>query len=58
MTQRSKRFFYVRAPFGRVMHIMYGRGHSEGPTKCGRQCSPGWRWMNRARTPICKRCNT
>jgi hypothetical protein len=51
-----RRFFYVRAPKGRVLHIQYGKSHSEGPTKCGRQSEKGWLWMNRGRTPVCKRC--
>ncbi len=55
---RVRRFFYVRAPQGRVLHIQYGRYHSEGPVKCGLQSKPGWSWMNRGRTPICKRCDT
>lgn len=53
---KNTRFFFVRAPHGRVMHMMNGRYHSEGPTRCGRQAQPGWRWQNRAKTPICKQC--
>jgi hypothetical protein len=52
----ARRFFYVRAPTGRVLHIQYGPAHSEGPVKCGRQSAPGWRWMNRGRAPLCKMC--
>jgi hypothetical protein len=51
-----RRFFYVRAPRGKVLHIQYGKHHSEGPVKCGRQSAPGWHWMNRGRIQICTIC--
>lgn len=54
---RVRRFFYVRAPRGRVLHIQYGRYHSEGPVKCGLQSGPGWSWMNRGSVPLCKKCD-
>jgi hypothetical protein len=56
MTAAVRRFFYVRAPKGEVLHIQYGRYHNEGPVKCGRQSAPGWHWMNSGRTPLCKGC--
>ncbi len=54
---RVKRFFYVRAPAGRVVHIQFGKTHSEGVVKCGRYSAPGWIWTNRGTHPICKRCD-
>ncbi len=53
---RVRRFFYVRAPRGRVLHIQYGKSHSEGPVKCGLQSAKGWSWMNSGSTPVCKQC--
>lgn len=50
------RFYFVRAPHGRVMHMQNGRYHSEGPMRCGRNSKPGWLWSSRGRTPICKQC--
>jgi predicted DNA-binding WGR domain protein len=58
MTVRMRRFFYVRAPKGRVLHIFFGKTHSEGTTKCGKFAAKGWGWMNRGSTPLCKRCAT
>jgi len=57
VSARVRRFFYVRAPRGRVLHIQYGKSHSEGPVKCGLQSAKGWSWMNRGSTPLCKRCD-
>ena len=54
---KVRRFFYVRAPAGRVLHIQYGKSHSEGRVKCGLYSHKGWQWMNRGRIPICKRCD-
>lgn len=51
-----KRFFYVQAPGAAVVHIQYGRSHSEGPVKCGIQSHKGWAWMTPRTLPICKRC--
>jgi len=53
---RVRRFFYVRSPRGRVLHIQYGKSHSSGPVACGRNSEKGWSWMNRGSTPVCKRC--
>ena len=52
-----KRFFYVRSPHGSVVHIQFGKTHSEGPVKCGRHSEKGWLWTQRAAHPICKRCD-
>lgn len=52
-----RRFFYVRSPQGRVLHIMYGSTHSEGPTVCGIQANKGWAWMNHCGIRrVCKKC--
>lgn len=50
------RFFYVRAPHGRVMHIQRTRYHTAGRTDCGLISATGWHWQNRGSTPRCKRC--
>lgn len=55
-----KRFAWVAAPFGRVLHMKFG-GDELKATKCGRDVVPGWMWVA-SRTilgtafPICKRC--
>lgn len=69
MTQ-VKRFFYVVAPSGRSLHMMYSNQKSEGNfTSCGKTVTQGWRWMekrqNKAkkqgntveRYPLCTRCS-
>jgi hypothetical protein len=54
---RVRRFFYVKAPLGKVAHIQFGRTHSEGPVKCGISSRPGWLWTSRCKDlPLCKRC--
>lgn len=57
---RVRRFFYVRAPNGRVRHIQYGKHHSEGVVACGRHSRPGWRWTQAKNhlgfVPVCPRC--
>lgn len=50
------RFYFVRAPHGRVMHMQNGNNYYEGPTRCGRETGRDWLWQNRGRTPICKQC--
>jgi hypothetical protein len=56
VTVRVRRFFYVRSPKGRVLHIQFGKSHSEGPVACGRNSEKDWSWMNRGNIPVCKRC--
>ena len=54
-----RRFFYVQAPTGKVLHLQYGKSHSEGPVACGRQSKKGWIWwrhIGQIATPICRQC--
>jgi len=53
VTVRVRRFFYVRSPKGRVLHIQFGKSHT---VACGRNSEKGWSWMNRGNIPVCKRC--
>lgn len=55
---KIRRFFYVRSPKGRVLHIQFGKSHSEGPVKCGLHSEKGWSWVNRGSIPICRRCDS
>jgi len=41
-----------------VLHIQFGKSHSEGPVKCGLHSEKGWLWESRGSIPICKRCNS
>lgn len=54
---KVRRFFYVRAPQGRVVHIQYGKTHSARLVKCGRHSEKGWLWTERGTHPICKQCD-
>ncbi len=61
---KVRKFFYVCAPRGRVMHIQRTRYHPAGRTACGRVSTPDWLWQTgwvwvwqtRGRTPRCKQC--
>ena len=55
-----RRFFYVMGPRHEVCHIMYGRSHSEGRTKCGVAVKRGWKWWTTSVLPqmICRNCRS
>lgn len=60
---RVKRFFYVRAPLGRVRHVAYSHRHTEGDrTACGLRMLKGWKWATvwkgLKRLPRCARCES
>lgn len=54
-----RRFFYVKAPHGKTLHIQFGRSHNEGPVACGRQSQPFWVWWHSrkgVKVPVCTQC--
>lgn len=55
---KLKRFYYVRAPKGTVVHRNYSKTHSEGITACGLPVFKGWLWWVGVRPRIarCKNC--
>jgi hypothetical protein len=55
---KARRFFYVAGPRGRLLHIQFGKTHTEGLTACGKAVSAGWSWWQKraAKWPVCARC--
>lgn len=56
LSQVIKRVFYVASLRSTVIHIMFGRFHSEGLTACRRVVTKGWYW-SKARTRRAKVCS-
>lgn len=62
MPARVRRFFYVGAPQGSIVHCSSSRTFTEGsPTWCGAPMRKGWLyWIGRRSLPktrkFCKRC--
>lgn len=57
---KVRRFYYVRAPRGKVKHLLYKDRTEGNPVSCGKIVQIGWVWSvpvrARLKLPVCKAC--
>jgi ribosomal protein L34E len=52
---KERRFYYVTAPGGDVVHLHWGKLLEGEKLACGRRLQKGWHWVTRR--PSMKRCS-